>query len=613
MTQHKAPAQAARQPRRFNRAFTLVELIVAIGAIALVAVGIAAIFESIGRTVAGGRRVNQLNEYAALIERQMRSDFESMTRDGVLVIKHDFADADGDGVIDLNPTNSPDRVLNSPLQRADEARLRRIDQLLFFARGDFTSARAPMVPGLNASSNEAMIYYGHGMKLDPLLDPPNRTLGGGRVEYRRPQLNDGYRSAPGPDGKPGRAFPEERALGFTESSYTTNPNRYAENWSLLRQVTLLAQPNSSDLDLPEPNDPFWTQQLRLDRVTALDSDIQLGGQPAATSVFSHLAATFPLDYSAPYIRAYRGGDQNRAPSRASGLVDAATTDLAEIRRIIMDAGQFPWVVAGNTFYFDPTDPNYILDDQYQADLNLSNPVNNLLHMHAWMEDLFPVITDRRSPLANPVGVRARYEESLPDYVGTLSTYTDARTRKYPFIQKFRLTDQRMLSNAVFVPRCTEFIVEYSFGETVTDDTSPFYGQLVWHGLARSLQNTGNSGFAAQPYPYWNDPVTGDPYAFPHNQSYVKLDGSIGTRTLPQALLYGRSANQNQVLNYESLTAYFGYNDPTYTPANPDVDPTTLPWAWPKLVRITMTLADPVDPSIEQTFQFVFETPEGRAF
>ena len=166
MTQHTAPAQAVRQPRRFNRAFTLVELIVAIGAIALVAVGIAAIFESIGRTVAGGRRVNQLNEYAAMIERQMRSDFESMTRDGVLVIKHDFADADGDGVIDLNPINSPDRVLNSPLQRADEARLRRIDQLLFFARGDFTSARAPMVPGLNASSNEAMIYYGHGMKLE---------------------------------------------------------------------------------------------------------------------------------------------------------------------------------------------------------------------------------------------------------------------------------------------------------------------------------------------------------------------------------------------------------------------------------------------------------------
>lgn len=75
---------------------------------------------------------------------------------------------------------------------------------------------------------------------------------------------------------------------------------------------------------------------------------------------------------------------------------------------------------------------------------------------------------------------------------------------------------------------------------------------------------------------------------------------------------------------DPLTSYFGYFDPTFSPdlrnnagtRNPDGDiedigdalSPTLPWAWPTLIRITLTLTDPIDPTFEQTFQFVFETP-----
>ncbi len=604
MTQHATHAQAARNPRSVVRAFTLIELIVAIGAISLIAVGIAAVFSSVGNTVSGGRRVNQLNQYAALIERQMRSDFEAMTRDGVLVIKHDYADADGDGRITLGP-NSPDRVLNSPTQRADEGRLRRIDQLLFFVvDDDLSSARAPIVPGLNVSANEGMVVYGHGMRLDPIEDVVGRNIGGGSVRYDRPQVND---------GGPVRPYEEDRALGFSDTGYTTNPNRYAENWALLRTVVNLAQPSSSDPDILDANNPLWGN-LNLDRLEVLDNDIQLGGQPAASSVFAHLAAFLPdANYPVDYIRG-AGGEPDRYPSLASGLVDAASTDLAEIRRIIMDAGEFPWVVLGDPTYFDPTDPNYLLDDQYNANLNLTDLNNNLLHMQAWMQDLFPVVHDPRSPIANPRGIRTRFEEEIPDYVGTLSLYTDQRTRNFSFIQNYRLTDQRMLGSSVFVPRCTEFIVEYSFGEVVDDVASAFHGQLVWHGMTRSTQNTNTVGTIVQPYPFWEDPVDSlRRDVFPYSVPYVKLDGTVDSRPLSTELLYGRTGNQNQFAQAESLTAYFGYTDPTYSPTDPNIDPVTVPWPWPTLIRITMTLADPVDPTIEQTFQFVFETPEGRAF
>ncbi len=619
MTQHATHTQAAPNPRSVVRAFTLIELIVAIGAISLIAVGIAAVFQSVGSTVAGGRRVNQLNQYAALIERQMRSDFEAMTRDGVLVIKHDYADANGDGRITLDPNSSDDHVLNSPTQRADEGRLRRIDQLLFFVvDDDLSSARAPVVPGFNVSANEGMIIYGHGMRLDPIEDVVGRNIGAASVRYDRPQVNDGGFVRPFSIGS-ARPYEEDRALGFSDAGYTTNPNRFAENWALLRTVVNLTQPNPSNLDLPEELDPFWTgYPLTWDQV--IDNDIQLGGQPAASTVFAHLAAFLPdVTYPVNYIRG-AGGEPDRYPSLASGLVDAASTDLAEIRRIIMDAGEFPWVVLDDPTYFDPTSSNYLLDDQYNASSDLTIPTNNLLHMHAWMEDLFPVIHDQRSRIANPRGIRTRFEEEIPDYVGTLSLYTDQLPRDFSFIQNYRLTDQRMLGSSVFVPRCTEFIVEYSFGEVVDDPASlgsPFFGQLVWHGMARSTQNTNTAGTIVQPYPFWEDPLDDTRRAlFWHYEEYRTLDGTVVVPPEPLSteLLYGREfGTQNQFALFESLTAHFGYTDPTYSPTDPNVDPVTVPWPWPTLIRVTMTLADPVDPTIEQTFQFVFETPEGRAF
>ena len=86
----KAETLSQRSGRR-GAGFTLVEMLVAIGAVALVSVGLAAIFQTVGRTVTTGKRVSQLTQQAAILESQMREDFAKMTRDGFLVIRHQFS------------------------------------------------------------------------------------------------------------------------------------------------------------------------------------------------------------------------------------------------------------------------------------------------------------------------------------------------------------------------------------------------------------------------------------------------------------------------------------------------------------------------------------------
>jgi hypothetical protein len=587
------------EPRR-TRAFTLIEMIVAIGAVALIAVGIAAVFESVGRTVGGGRRVSVLNQYAALMERQMRADFEAMTRDGVLVIRHEYADVNGDSQITEPEDHVPlyqDQAANPWPNRRADWRLRRLDQILFFARGEFSSSRAPVIPGVTAESSEAMIYYGHGLRLDPIDDFQSHAPGASEPAYEMPQVDDGRPESPtGND----RLYRDTAALGYDDGDPATrNPNLHASGWTLLRQMILLAPPGSTQ-SLPPPG-PFWGD-LDFDRDDALDNDIQIGGQPAASSAFRTLAARFPSYYGYPATIRAVANDSPRYPAFASGIVDVATTDLAEIRRIVMDANLFPDNINTELDLFDPSNAaSTPLDDRYSRTGGPGNPVR---FMQAWMDDLLP---------ADPeTGLRPRYELSLPDYYGAVTNSTG------DLEPSLRLADQRALGSGVFVPNCTEFIVEYSFGQVLAG--GPFAGQLVWFGRDRDIIIDGQPPRpAVRPYPDAVDPEDGDEVEMWYEPTYTKLDG---TKSPPQKLT---TATLYSVLGSAGgggggggspslpLTAHFGYNDPTYAPTDPNLDPPTIPWPWPKLIRITVTLADPTDPSIEETFQFVFETPDGRVF
>ncbi|MEA5614852.1 prepilin-type N-terminal cleavage/methylation domain-containing protein [Nodularia spumigena] len=57
-----------------RRAFTVIELLVAIAIVAIIATGLSVIFGSVGDAVTDGRRASEINRAAARIEQQIRDD-----------------------------------------------------------------------------------------------------------------------------------------------------------------------------------------------------------------------------------------------------------------------------------------------------------------------------------------------------------------------------------------------------------------------------------------------------------------------------------------------------------------------------------------------------------
>ncbi|GIK17938.1 MAG: hypothetical protein AMXMBFR77_07180 [Phycisphaerales bacterium] len=560
---------------RDRRGFTLIELLVAIGAIALIAVGIAAVFESVGRTVTGGRRVSLLNQAAAQIEQQLRQDFRAMSRDGFLVIRHGYVDVNANGTLDI--TTGADDVMLHPADLAP--RPRRSDEIVFLARGQFTSVRDALHPERSPKGDHARIYIGHGARYD--ADGTTAEINA----FVTPEVNHGASGGPA----------DRWRLGARDG-----PNEFAAEWILARHVTLLIQPTGAEQGPPNP-DPFNLAPARW-----LDSDIQIAGQPAASSLFRHLAQFGSTDGPVPRIRNNSAG---LSPLFASGLVDVATTDPAEVRTIICDAAILP--VNSSPADFDPA-TGTVLDGSFQASPANGNPLlGDRKFVHAWLRELFPA----HSYAGSAGGHRIRVEPSMPAYVDTVSLA--AQQGWASDVLAYRLADQRAVTAHGFVPRCTEFIVEFSFGETVNDTNNPRHGELIWHGLERFVDADGNPGNGpfndgrehrvAAPYP--TDPATGNPR--PYATIYRKLDGTTGTYALAASTVYDTTLPAGGTYPVQRY-AHFGYFDPTWNPGAAN-EPPTLPWAWPKLIRITLSLADAQDPSVEQSYQFVFEVPERRSF
>jgi type II secretory pathway pseudopilin PulG len=589
-----------RNARRSRSAFTLLEALIAVAALGLLAVGVASIFDATGKTVQTGRTLSSFNAYASLIEQQLRADIAKMTPDGFLVIRNEMADRTGDGNITLPTNNQTVSVDAVPLYDGDErARMRRIDELMFFAKGEFVTARPALHKDYIARSDAARIYYGHGQKARQNLTAPPAPPTPPTDWYYLPEL-DGViwnTNTTDPDARLGRSNP---GAPFNPP----NPNAYASDWILLRQVTLLAPPRTSEI-LPSGTVFGWAAN----DVILEDNPNQISLQPATSHVFRRLSGLFPNPTSTSMIRL------NPRPTSDSGLVDIAASDLPLIRSIVTTASKFP-NQAGNRF-FDPTantDPNEFVsndgvDGVYTQFGTGSSDPDVIDRMRSWMMDAMPAnsmdltVANRR---------RIRCELSPRNYLGALATQWgggpagDAQAA-------YRAADQVMLSASNFLPRCTEFIVEFSFGKTWPSDptsTQPPYnaayaGQLVWHGMLRRV----GTQDVARPYD--------NTFAL-HSTSlpYSRINGTVVNHPVLTRLIHGVDPNRlpGAGLPIESC---FGYFDPTFDPdadddgklesANDSASP-TLPWPWPKLIRVTLSLADPNDPSIERTFQFVFEVP-----
>ncbi len=700
MPQTRSPFHLLSAATHTRRGFTLLEILVAVGAVALVSVGIAAIFDSVGKTVNTGRRMSRNQMIAARVEHQLRKDFSQITRDGFLLIRQQSASE----LSVSNNTQGFEFAVSSTVALSDKdvdlnkaTRDRRVDEIMFFAKGNFTSVMEPLSQDYIAKSTEAAIYYGHGQRRSPSMNEPGQS----GVDARTPRLDDDISLLTGVTRRDGA----DLGLGMNSIiNNQSNPNRFASDWILLRKPTLLVQPSGAISAKPIPAE---ITDAGLSALLVRDTDIQIALQPAASSIFQRLSRIYPyrlptqaavLDSGAVWADMGPSGlnpmpstpepfSQSAAyrPQISSGLVDIATTDCSEIQRLVTTCPVRPTQVfrafdinfnnVGNVIApgnYDSTnvfpDPAYVGNQPWQFPVgsgiwtggnetnwiaNATNPVNTaqgltLLRMHSWMQNALPNRSDgftafyditngdERQP-----GSRARCESAWTSRDNVIPVTDATGTPPDTLAAYFKRRNQLALSAHNFLEHCSEFMVEWSFGLT-----DPRTGQTIWYGTP--IQGSVGSDQAREMTLFRGDEVDPvDPNSLPANFDATKLPYNpfTGIASLPvqlktnpafdidanantayrvsKHLIYGNlgAFEPNSFRNPENtdgcFTSHFGYFDPSFNPKATipgSIDTyeskgiSSLPWAWPKMVRITVRVADETDPTLEESFQFVIDLP-----
>ncbi len=581
-------------------------MLVTIGVLILVAAGVSTVFTSIADTVDNGKKVAELNRYAAQFERVMRQDFENMTRDGFLVIAQQEAPGYTPARdVQLWAGDSTDLDGNG-----QQGRPRRIDEIMFFARGDYETSRRAIATGMIAKASEASIYYGHGQKRAPdLLNIDNASN-----LFFNPRATD-------------TNIDEDARLGVAPPGLL-NPNQYASDWSLLRHITLLAQPETSGQSLPD--EVFGVLRINSDRRWLEDSQRQVALQPAARSIFNSLSTTgysgnilpAPADYEIPrWYRQYTASPANPSDEepmlRASGLVDIVTEDLSTIRAIVNAASfsQAPtdsWDRSsillnpmGMQQYYDEFITNFndpLSTPNPNNAISLILPLNGGSNPHFdnardWMIDALPSLWDLNP--TTPVQLsRIRYEDVPTRLLYDENDFadTDAGDRERTYVE----ADQEMLGSSVFIPQCTEFIVEWSYGfidPTITDPTDPQYKKMIWYGLDR-----------------WIDANNDGEILTVGNGTTAQQDHQVAQfynrrPDVPAITDFERGPSPEMIVGHAALMPGFGTPPETEIAVFGYPDLAGNDWLWPKFIRITLSISDPQDQSIERTFQMVFDVPD----
>ena len=293
---------------RIIRAFTLVELMVAVGLLLVVIIAVSRIFSTASKVAGLGEAVNDILQETGAIERQIRTDISRIDYDGVLVIQC-VAIKNNANLLSSSsaPLIDPTRPANATI---------RCDQLVFFSKGTQTSARFAGNQDLGpfnglARSNLSRILYGHGVQLPDLIPQ-------GATSSSRPDPI-AFSDAP--------LLPwsfDTVASGSLEYKYwwgggggvTNGTQPEARDWTLARQAILLAD-DGGDLK-------------RFHKAT--DSTQTTYGNNSAVSLFEQANLETVIS------------DGNLLPNSniINSRVDVAATNLNDIRKILAPVGSTTW-------------------------------------------------------------------------------------------------------------------------------------------------------------------------------------------------------------------------------------------------------------------------------
>ncbi len=252
-------------PRR-SAGFTLVELLVAVGVVAFLMLGIGQIFRSVGGLVSGGTAIAEVEQMARAIERQMRDDFEALSRmpaaDTFIAMRmREVGDANRNGRLDNDETavyltqadrdadnrDIADGLFNGPYEPGSRAITVRVDEIAFLTQplgAPHQSFQYDKYGRQAVTADTALIRYGHAPR--PPRDPNWPPDASASNTPRTPQRI--YI----PDGDFGQRLitDDNRYVNSLRSAYgflpgsdfdqATGRNEFADSFILARQSLLLA-------------------------------------------------------------------------------------------------------------------------------------------------------------------------------------------------------------------------------------------------------------------------------------------------------------------------------------------------------------------------------------
>lgn len=530
-----------------RRAFTISELIVAVGVAVMLIMGIGRIFTTTRTTISTGQASAQLTQHGRTLERLLRQDFAGMIRNGqaYLVIRNERL---GRGPDVVGPFNR--RRNGVYLSPADEEAGRdlgtvRLDQIVFFTSGDHASYQYRNLPfagiiARNDSAPVARVWWGHGLR-----DPTN--------------LRDGFGFIKGSTGLAGYIahFADER--GQFSLTGPDTANKYAQDWVLARQPALLLTRAAAGADSPGAN----------------GTDRDLNFAPSPIEIFNEFDGDYWRDTRFFYPPPFQGTHPLRRFS--PGYVDLIDMDLSTVMESVIEYG---W----RTNRFTG------VREQWQDPLEAIHPgLTRGGSGRDWRQD----ITQIEPPAGYVPDNGHRAQLSQINELWALQQryrmmYSTGRLRvetALPSTERIR----QMLTHATLLEGCSNFEVAWSTGAVNYPE-----GDLVWYDINNP----------ANPYARHPNLTNQDVYEQTPDDArtwYLTevLPPSSGLTdaftTIPNV------EPQNNDLYY----AVFG----AFVPRDNDASRGEA-WPWPKLIRVRLTLHDSQGRiGGGREFEFIFNLPD----
>jgi hypothetical protein len=315
-----------------RRAFTVIELLVAVVVLLAVIIATSKIFNTASKVSSTGEANADVLQQGTVIEEQLRRDLQRICRDGFMAIQC------------VEVPNNVNVAAGGPLlnpQLPATATLR-CDQLVFFTAGSETSARwaGPgdlVAAGGGQQARVAMVRYGHGVQMpglpnDPVNDPPQvnspvRPIITGVVGAARAPIVPWTWTSVASNSRVGWRY----GTTIEPANPRVSPNQpEARQWVLARKATLLADDGGRAIYYPEPID------LALAGTQGASAAPSIFGDRSNTTSQAPNTSDALSYYQETRDRNWISWSQNVIPSPLlqSGWVDVAASDLDKVRRFV---------------------------------------------------------------------------------------------------------------------------------------------------------------------------------------------------------------------------------------------------------------------------------------